>query len=112
MKMRISINLAGRSLEDFAAHPACEFEQMNRSEYARLGGLDGIGLVVDGRCGACEVVNFIDFDVKRKTDVVAHQFKARIGEKGENVRFASRKKIIDAQNVIPFSEKPFTQVGA
>ena len=49
--------------------------------HAGLGGLDRVELVMHRRGGAREIVDLVDFDVERKSHVVAHQLKAGIAGK-------------------------------
>jgi len=51
---------------------------MDPPVHADFRSLHGIKLVVNGRSRAGQIKNFIDFDVERETNVMAHQLEARI----------------------------------
>src|SRR5215831_10862781 len=92
----ISIDLAGRGLEDPAFHALCQPKHVDRTVHAGLGRLHGVVLIVDWRCRASEVVNFVNLHIQGKGYVVTHQLKARVAEEMVNVALRSSEEIIDA----------------
>ena len=61
---------------------------------------------------AREVINFVDFDIKRKGNVVAQNLEIRIIKQVGNIGATTGKIIVDAENVVAIRQKPFTQMGA
>ena len=73
-----------------------------------LGRLHRIILVVDWGRRTGQVVNGIDLDIERKSDVVAHQFKIRIANQVADITFGSGVKIIDTQHFVTGFEQLLT----
>ena len=63
-------------------------------------------IVVRGGC-ACEIVDFIDFDVERKRHVMTHEFKPLVVEKLQDVVARAREEIVDAQYVMAIGQQAF-----
>ena len=61
---------------------------------------------------ASEVVDLVNFDVQRECDIVTQQFKPGIAQQVQHVIAAAGKKIVHAENIVPVSEKPLTQMTA
>jgi len=80
--------------------------------YAGFGRLYGIELIVDGRCRTREVMNFVDFDVQGKCDVMAHNLKIRVVEQMPNVSARSCEIIVDANDLGAAKEQPLTKMRA
>src|SRR5262245_42149076 len=83
---------------------------MDPPVHADLRGLHRIKLVVNGRSWAGKIENFIDFDVERETNVVAHQLEARIRQQMMDVASRPRVEIIDAQNFIAAFQQAIAKV--
>jgi hypothetical protein len=64
-----------------------------------LGGLHRIVLIMNRRGRAGEIVDFIDFQVKRESDVVSDQLKIRIVQKMNNIALGTGIKIVDAHHI-------------
>src|SRR5215472_18766514 len=78
---------------------------MDPPAHADLRGLHRIKLVVNGRSRTGQIENFIDFDIKREANVMAHQLKASIRQQMMHVASRPGVEIIDAQNFItPFQQ--------
>src|SRR5262249_24126154 len=72
---------------------------------ADLCGLHRIELIMHGRSRTSQIENFIDFDVERETNVMAHQLEASIRQQMMHVASRPGVEIIDAQNFIaPFQQ--------
>lgn len=85
---------------------------MHRTEHARLDRLNGIGLIVKRRCRTGKVINFVDFHIERKADVVANDLEMRVGAQMKNILPVASKKIIDADDLVPFFQQTFAQMRA
>jgi hypothetical protein len=81
MNMRITVNLARGRLKYPASKPLRKPKHIDCTVDRRLCGLHGIMLIVDGARRACEIPDLVNFDVKRKANIVTHEFKARIPRK-------------------------------
>src|SRR5215468_9517033 len=73
-------------------------------------GLHRIKLVVNGRSWTSQIENFIDFDVERETNVMAHQLEARIRQQMMHVASRPGVEIIDAQNLIAAFQQAIAKV--
>ena len=60
---------------------------------------------MDGRRGARQIIDFIDFDIERQSDVVADKFKARLAVEMVNIAFCASEKIIDAEDLMTLGYK-------
>src|SRR5579883_1648242 len=67
---------------------------------------------MDGRCRTGEVVDRIDFDEERETNVVAHRLEAAILEEMRKVLFPAGKIIIDAEHFVALGDQPLAEMGA
>jgi hypothetical protein len=76
-----------------------------------LGGLDRVVLVMDRRCRAGEVVNPVHLHIERECNVMAKKFKKRILQKMLNIFLRPCVEVIDADYLLPFSEKALTEMG-
>ena len=63
-----------------------------------------------GRAG--EVVNLIDLEFVWIADIVPDQLKARISQQVLNIPLPSGEEIIEAEDLMPFVQEPFTEMGA
>jgi hypothetical protein len=105
MSRGITINLACRSLQNSTFQTLGETQHIYRAVYRRFCGLHRIVLVLDRRRGASQVVDFVDFDVQGKGDIVAHKFKARVGVQMSDVVFGSREEIVHADNLMAIGQQ-------
>jgi hypothetical protein len=83
---------------------------MDPPVHADLRGLHRIKLVVNGRSRTGQIENFIDFDVERETNVMAHQLEARIRQQMMHVASRPGVEIIDAQNLIAAFQQAIAKV--
>jgi hypothetical protein len=97
-------------LKDARTHALGETEHVNHAHHARLHGLDRIVLIVDGRGGAREVINLIDFEQDGFDYVMAHEFKAMIIQKVRDVFAPPCKEVIEADDFMPVTDQPLTKV--
>ena len=62
---------------------------------------------MDRRSRAGEIVNFVDFNIERKSDVVAKQFKRLVVEQMGDVAPCPGEKIVDAEHVVSGVKQTF-----
>ena len=74
----IAVYFTGRGLQNARAHALGQAENVNGTVHASLGGLHGVVLVMDGRGGASEIVDFIHLNINRKGHIVPLQFEMRM----------------------------------
>lgn len=103
----IAVYFAGGGLEDFTLKPLGEAEEVESAKHACFHCLDGVGLIMERRCGTGKIVDFIDFYMERKANIVADPFKMSGGEKVFDVFSRAGEKIIDAEHFVPLSQKAF-----
>lgn len=80
VNVRIAVDLRGGRLENPAFQPFGKAEHVGRADNAGFDGLDRIALVMNGRRGTCEIVDFINLNVQREVDVVADQLEMPVVE--------------------------------
>src|SRR5262245_25007832 len=83
---------------------------MDPPVHADLCGLHRIELIVHGRSRAGKIENFIDFDVERETNVMAHQLEARIRQQMMYVASGPGVEIINAQNFVATFQQAIAKV--
>ena len=103
MDERVSVYFAGRGLQDFGLGAFGEPEHIDGSHHGGLQGFDRVVLVVYGRCGAGEVVYFIDFGMVRFDDIVAHQFEMVVFQQVADVVFTAGEIVVHANDVVSFA---------
>ena len=112
MHGRVAVDLAGRGLEDLGAHALGQAEHIDRAGNAGLGRLDRVELVVDRRGRASEIVDFVDLDIEREADVVAHRFEIGLAQKRGDVVLAAGKVIVHAKHVVAFGDQALAEMRA
>ena len=110
MHLGIAVDLAGRGLKDARLDPLGQPQHVYRSMYACLGRLYRIALVVDGRCGTSEVVNFVDLDVEGEGNVMAQQLEVGMSDEMRDVVLGPRKEIVDADDVVTTGQETLAEV--
>jgi hypothetical protein len=65
---------------------------------------------MNGGCRTGQVVDLIHFEVDGVGDIVTNAFEVVIPEEMADVVLAAREKIVKAQDLLSFGEKPFAQV--
>ena len=75
MHARIAVDFRRRSLEDLGLHALGQSQHVDGAEHAGLGRLHRIALVMDGRRGTGQIVDFVHLDIEREADVVANQLE-------------------------------------
>src|SRR5262245_2191651 len=78
--------------------------------HADLGGLHRVELIVHRRGRASEIIDLVNLDIERKTDVMAGQLKARMREEVVNVAPRSGVEVVDAQDLVAARQQPFAQM--
>ena len=58
------------------------------------------------------MIDLVDFEEDRQRHVVANQFKVGLVEQVNNVRLLARKKVVQADDIVPLSHQPLTQMRA
>jgi hypothetical protein len=112
MLVWVAIDLAGRCLQypDFQAFG--QSEQINRTVNTGLRRLNRVILVMNGRCGAGEIVYFVNFNEQWKRNVMPEQFETIVVKKVRNIGFSPGIEVIDTQNLISAIEQQATQMGS
>jgi hypothetical protein len=77
-----------------------------------LGGLNGVVLIVNRRCGTGQVVDRIDLHIKRKGDVVAKELEIRISHQMGDISLGSRVEIVDTEDIVSVLEETLAEMGA
>jgi hypothetical protein len=65
---------------------------------------------VNRRRGASEVVNLINFDIERESDVVAQEFEIGVCYQVPDIVFSPREEIINAKNVMALAQERVREV--
>ena len=112
MDLRVSVNLAGRGLEDPRPQAFCEPEHVDGAVHRRLGRLDRVVLVVDRRRGTGEVVDLVHLHVERKRHVVPDELEARMVVQVVDVPLVAGEQVVDAEDLVPLLEQPIAQMRA
>ena len=73
---------------------------------AGFGSLHGIELVVNGGCGAGQVVNLVHLHVEGEGDVMAHELELRVVEQIEHILLGARVEVVDAQDLVALTDQP------
>jgi hypothetical protein len=109
---RISVYFRGGCLEYFGLDPFCQAKHVDSAVNIYFGGLNGVVLIVDGGCRACQVINFVHFNIKRERDVVAQEFEKRIVQKSGYVSFGARIKIVRTKHIVSLCQQALAKVRA
>ena len=109
---RVAINLTGGGLEDSGLGALGQAQHVDRTVDAGLGGLHRVPLVVDGRCRAGQVVDFVDLDKERKGHVVAHQLEMRVTEQMGDIILGAAEEVVEAKDVAAFVQQAFAKMRA
>jgi uncharacterized protein (DUF736 family) len=108
----VAINFRRRCLHDPDFQAFGEAKHVDGAEHAGLRRLDGIELIMDRRGGTGEIINFVDFNEKRKGDVVTQKLEALMIDESVDVAPSARKKIIDAEDFVTFVEETQAKMRA
>ena len=92
--------------------PLGEAEHVDSSHHTRLHSLDGVVLVVNGRCGAGQVIDLVHFEKYWLRYIVSNELEVVIVEQAENVFSTPRIEIIQAENIVPAVQQTFAQMRA
>ena len=112
MDVGIAIDFRSRGLENLGAQPLGEPEHVDGAVHARLGGLHGIMLVVNGRCRAGEIVDLVDLDIERESNVVTYQLEPLSADEMGDVALGAGEEIIDADDVRAPLQQALAQMRA
>jgi hypothetical protein len=107
----ITINLAGRGLENTTFKPLGEPEHVDRSVHGSLGRLHWIMLIVDRRSRASEIVDLVRLDVERERHVMADELEAGMSMEMLQVTLGAGEKIVDAEYIVSLLQQAIDQVG-
>ena len=77
-----------------------------------LSRLHRIVLVVDGRRGTGEIVDFVDLHVEREGNVVAQELEPQMIVQMVDVALRSSKEIVGADHFVPLVKKPVYEMRA
>ncbi len=100
MHFWIAVHFTGRGLQYPRLDPLCEPQHVDRAVHACLGSLHRIELIVNRGSRTGEIEDPIDFNVKRKRNVVTHRFEQGIAQQVSNVALAAGEVVVDAQDVM------------
>ena len=112
MYFRVAVHLAGRRLQYSGSDALGQSEHVDNTVDARLRGLDRVILVVNWRCRACEVVDFINLDEDRKGYVMSQELEIRFAKQMPYIVLGACEEVVDAQNIVACREQLFAQVGS
>ena len=84
MHGRVAVNFAGGCLEYAAAKTLRQAEHIDCTVHGGLCCLYGVVLVMHRGCRTGEIVDFVHFEIERKSDIVPYEFETRISR--ANVR--------------------------
>jgi len=107
---RITVYLAGRGLKYLGLGALGQPQHIDGAMHAGFRRLHRVELVVDGRGRAGQIVYFVHFDIQRKGDVVAQQFKIGPAQKVLDVPFLAGEVIVHTKDIIALLNQPFAQV--
>src|SRR5262249_29220850 len=110
--VRVTVDLTRRCLKYFAPKALCQTQHVDRAVHRGLCRLHRIALIMNGRCWAGQVVDFVDFDVERKRHVMPDQFKLSAVEEVLDVPFGASEKIVEAEHLVAFQQESLAQMGA
>ena len=112
MDFWVPVHFAGGSLEDFCLDSFRQTQQIDGTVDTGLRRLDGIELVVDRRRRARQIEDFIDFDIEREGNVMAHDFQMRVAHEMFQIILRAGEEVIDDEHVMAVFEHAFGQMGA
>jgi hypothetical protein len=95
MYLRITIDLAGGGLKHPGTRATSKAEHIERTNYAGLGGIDGVVLIMDGRGWASQVIYLVNLSPQRINNVVAQELEVLVIQQVQYIIFCAGKKIID-----------------
>lgn len=70
----------------------------------------GVELVMDRRCWARKIVDFLDFDEQRLINIMPKKLKARMGQKMNNSRPRTSENVIHAKDFVSHFKQSFTEM--
>ncbi len=108
----IAIHLAGAGLKNAGIQSLGQAQHVDGTVHAGLEGLHRVVLVVDGAGRASQVVDLVDFDVKRKRDVVPHELKTGVVEQMLDVAFAAGKQVVGTHHFVATGQQAVDEVAA
>lgn len=110
MDHRISVHLAGRSLQYFRPGAFGQFEHIDCSHDGGFHRIDRVVLVMDGGSRAGEVVYFVGLCVEGFGHIMPDRFETAVIQQMTDVAFASGKVIVQTDHMVSFIEQPFAKV--
>src|SRR5690606_2821578 len=84
----------------------------DRTDHGYFGGRHRIVLIMDRRRGAGEVEGRIDLGVEGKADIVAQEFKWRMGQEVSDIRLCTGEEIVDVRHFIAALDEPVDEMRA
>ena len=98
MNAGIAVYFGGRGLEDFSSQSFSQSQHIDRAVDAGFGGLHGIVLIVDRRCGTRQIVNFVHFDIQRKGNIVPDHLEIFMVKELFDISTDASKEIVDTHD--------------
>jgi hypothetical protein len=111
MNVGITVDLRGGSLKDTSLNPLGETKAVDGSDHGGLHRLDGIILVVRGRCGTRKVIDTVYLELEGINHIMANEFKAGITHKMLDIGLAPGKEIVEADDFMPLFDEPVAKMG-
>lgn len=108
----VTMHLACAGLKNTGIQSLGQAQHVDGTVHAGLEGLNRVVLVVDGAGRASQVVDLVDFDVKRKRDVVPHELKTGVVEHMLDVAFAAGEQVVGTHHFVATGQQAVDEVAA
>ena len=110
MHAGIAVYLGRRGLEDPTVKTSSHPENVNCAVYVCSNRMQRIMLVMYRSGRASEIVDLINLNVERKSNVLAYKFKVILTVQMSNVAFRARKIIVDTHDLMAGFEELVAQM--
>jgi hypothetical protein len=111
MHFRGAVYFGCGCLEDFGLGPFGQAQHVDGSVYRSFCCLYRVELIMNGRGGTGEVVDFIYLHIKGKSDIVAEKFKLGVVHQMVDIRLVAGVAIVNTYHFMAQGKKPFAKVG-
>lgn len=108
----ITINFTCASQQEPCTNPLCQTQHIQGSHDICLDRLDGVELVVHGRCGAREVVDPVDLEKDGLDNIVAEQLEPGVPQVVRDVLLPACEEVVHHDHAIPLLQQPVDEVAA
>ena len=110
MYERVAVDLAGGCVQHHRLCLEGEIEHVHNAEHGALGRLHRVLLVVDGRCGAGEVVYLVELSPERLRDVVQHERELRVAEEVVDVGLGAGEEVVEGRHLVSVGKQPAAEM--